>query len=285
MNETTVIEVVDGFSPVNRWLLYASLLLTPAQLIGGVGNNLPINIGFLGYNWWTQIKWYHSVQNEELHALSLIIVYFNFIYTWAYIAGVTSGNIIFGTILGFGSAGLIVLNSVSAWVSWIKDLPQGYYEYQFFFFGWRTLSPGWRWFFLVWQIADTTEAVTFLVCTIWIAWFATAWDNEKMEGRLPRWISWALPPGSRIATLRFMAIPVGAALMMLFVVWPLILWVELIVGRNNIVSDTDWIAVWLFIAQVGTLLMPDPVPLAKWALCACWPSKRTEEIEMQPSKP
>jgi hypothetical protein len=34
--------------------------------------------------------------------------------------------------------------------------------------------------------------------------------------------------------------------------------VELIVSRNDIESDTDMIAVWLFVAQVVLMLMPDP---------------------------
>lgn len=51
------------------------------------------------------------------------------------------------------------------------------------------------------------------------------------------------------------AIPLGAILMLIFA-WPLILWVELIVQRNHIVSETDMVAVWLFVAQVGTMLIP-----------------------------
>ncbi|KAL4769839.1 hypothetical protein BDW60DRAFT_194001 [Aspergillus nidulans var. acristatus] len=43
---------------------------------------------------------------------------------------------------------------------------------------------------------------------------------------------------------------------MLIIAWPLILWVGLIVQRNHIVFKTDMVAVWLFVAQVGTMLIP-----------------------------
>src|SRR5665213_2370114 len=111
-------QVVGGFSLTNRLLLYASILLAPAQLIAGVGNNLPINIGFLGYNWYTQYQWYISAQTGQLQALSLLLVHFNLMYAITYISGVASGNLIVGVLAGLASAGVIVLNTVSAWVSW-----------------------------------------------------------------------------------------------------------------------------------------------------------------------
>jgi hypothetical protein len=42
----------------------------------------------------------------------------------------------------------------------------------------------------------------------------------------------------------------------LFFAWELILWVELIISRNHIESPTDMIAVWLFIAQIVTMVLP-----------------------------
>jgi len=39
-------------------------------------------------------------------------------------------------------------------------------------------------------------------------------------------------------------------------IWPLIMWVELIFARNHIQSDTDMVAVWLFVAQVILMLIP-----------------------------
>jgi hypothetical protein len=257
-------QVVSGFSLTNRLLLYASILLAPAQLVAGVGNNIPINIGFLGYNWYTQYQWYINAQSGQLQALSLLLVHFNLIYTITYISGVGSGNLYVGIPAGLGSAGVIVLNTISAWVSWKTDLPAGDGVYQFFFFGWRTLTPGWRTFFLIWQIGDTISALTGVVTAIALGIAFPLLKDEKKEyqGRwhLPKWIAWLKPKSWSIMTLRYPAIPVGAALMLL-AIWPLVLWVELIVARNNISSDTDWIAVWLFIGQVGTLIMPDLEPL------------------------
>jgi len=54
---------------------------------------------------------------------------------------------------------------------------------------------------------------------------------------------------------KFAAIPIGAAIMLLFS-WPLIVWAELIVARNHIDSETDWVAVGLFIAQVASMFVP-----------------------------
>ena len=38
--------------------------------------------------------------------------------------------------------------------------------------------------------------------------------------------------------------------------WPCVLWAELIVSRNNIHSDTDMVAVYLFVAQVVMVRIP-----------------------------
>jgi len=73
-------------------------------------------------------------------------------------------------------------------------------------------------------------------------------DDEKNFARAP----WLLKQG-----YKYLAIPIGGILVLL-ISWPLILWVELIVARNNIESETDMVAVWLFVAQVATMLIPDP---------------------------
>lgn len=242
----SAVQVVAGFSLTNRWLLYTSLMLTPAQFITGIGSNCPSNLGFLAYNWYTQIQWLQAVQAKELHALSMLPVYFNFIYALTYLGGITSGNIVMAVLLGLGSAGVMVLNTVSAWISWATNQEEGFGVYQFFFFGWRTLDPGWHKFFLLWQICDSIGAFVFLIAAIAISIMALTWEDDE---ELP-WY------------LRYPAIPVGAVAMLLFFGWPLIMWTELIVARNNIESETDMIAVWLFIAQVATMLIPSFSPFS-----------------------
>ena len=54
---------------------------------------------------------------------------------------------------------------------------------------------------------------------------------------------------------RYAAIIAGSPLVLLMA-WPLILWSELIVYRNHIESETDMIAVYLFITQVATMVLP-----------------------------
>jgi len=238
----SAVQVISGFSLTNRWLLYTSFMLAPAQFISGVGSNCPSNLGFLAYNWYTQIAWYRAIQAKELHALSLLPVHFNFIFVVTYLGGITSGNIFMALLLGFGTAGVIVLNTVAAWTSWATNQPEGFGVYQFFFFGWRTLSPGWHTFILLWQIGDSILALVCLITAIGISITVVTWNDAEDAEELP-WY------------LRYPAIPVGAAVMLLFG-WPLILWSELIVARNQIESDTDMIAVWLFIAQVGAMLIP-----------------------------
>jgi len=235
----STVEVISGFSLTNRWLLYASFMLAPAQFISGMGSNCPSNVGFLAYNWYTQIAWYGAIKAKELHALSMLPVHFNFIFVMTYLGGVSSGNIVMGLLLGFGTAGVIVLNTVAAWISWATNQQDGFGVYQLFFFGWRTLSPGWHKFFLLWQIGDSILALSCLIAAIGIP-IAVATREDGKE------VPWYL---------RYPAIPLGAVVMLL-VGWPLILWTELIVARNHIESDTDMIAVWLFVAQVGAMLIP-----------------------------
>ena len=238
----STITIVNGFSPLNRWLLYTSFMLAPAQFFSGLGNNCPSNIGFLAYNWYTQISWLHAIQGHELHALSLLPVHFNLLFVFTYLGGVTSGNLAMGIFLGLGTGGVIIVNTVAAWISWATNQPEGFGVYQFFFFGWRTLSPGWHKFILVWQISDSLFALNCLYLAIYLPIKMSKYTKEEMDK-----VPWYLG--------KFPLIPVGAAGALL-VGWPLILWTELIVARNNIESDTDWVSVWLFIAQAGAMLMP-----------------------------
>src|SRR5271156_1988492 len=126
MSAYNVTTTVAGFSLTNRWLLYTSIMLAPAQFISGVRSNFPANLGFLAYNWYTQISWYQAIQGKQLHALCLLPVHFNTMYSIIYLGGITSGNIFMGLFLGFGTAGVIVLNNVSAWTSWAVDQPDGF---------------------------------------------------------------------------------------------------------------------------------------------------------------
>lgn len=238
--------VVQGFSPTNRWLLYTSVMLAPAQFLSGIGSNCPSNLGFLAYNYYTQIAWYRAVRNKQLHALSMLPAHFNIVYFFTYWGGVTSGNIYMGVLQGLGTAGVLILNTVSAWESWASNLEEGYGVYQFFFFGWRTLTPGWRKFFLCWQISDSMFALAGVVVDVMlpIAAIEKGWDRE-----VERWY-------------KYPAVPAGAVVMLLFF-WPLILWTELIVQRNRIESETDMIAVWLFVAQCVAMLVPSCMPRTK----------------------
>jgi len=232
------VQTMAGFSLTNRWLLYTSFMLAPAQFVSGMGNNCPSNLGFLAYNWYTQITWYRGIKAKKLHALSLLPVHFNTLFAITYLGGVSSGNAFTAILLGFGTAGVIALNAVAAWVSWATNQPEGYGVYQFFFYGWRTLSPRWHKFFLLWQIADSLISFSCLISAIFIPIQLLDADED------PPWYA------------RYLTIPVGAAGMLLLG-WPLILWTELIVSRNHIESATDMIAVWLFVAQVGAMLIPN----------------------------
>lgn len=255
-------QVVDGFSLTNRWLLYTSIMLSPAQFISGIGSNLPTNIGFLAYNWYTQIQWYQAVQRHELHALSLLPVHFNLIYAITYMSGVSCGNLFIALILGAGTAGVLILNTVSAWASWSNNLPQGFGDYQFFFFGWRTLDEGWHKFFLVWQIGDSVFTCASVLLVFHTAMKTVFMDDENVSAVIP----WRGSSISGISKYKYPVILAGAAIMLVGS-WPLILWTELIVQRNHIESDTDMVAVWLFIAQVIAMILPSPD--SAWAFVLC----------------
>lgn len=64
--------VVKGFNLLSRWLLYASMMLAPAQFASGMGSNCLSNFGYLAYNFYTQIQWFRTTRKRELHALSLL---------------------------------------------------------------------------------------------------------------------------------------------------------------------------------------------------------------------
>ena len=234
----SVVQVVQGFSKTNRWLLYTSVMLTPAQFISGIGNNCSSNIGFLAYNLYNQIIYYRAVRAKQLHALCLLAPHFNLIFAVTYFGGASSGNVYFATALALGTAGALTLNTVSAWTSWATNQPEGYGIYKFFFFGWRTLSAQWHKFMLVWQIFDSILALAMSFTVLGMI-ITTAFSETPQ----PRWHT------------KYLWIPLGAASTLLGL-WPLILWTELIVARNHIESATDWIGVWLFIAQVGAMLVP-----------------------------
>ena len=239
MAEVITVQVVSGFSLTNRLLLYASIMLASAQNIAGVGSNGPGNLGFLAYNWYTQYFWYIAVKQGQLNALSLLPVHFDLVYSLIFVGGVTCDGMWMSIILGLGTAGLLILNNLSAWTIWVKDLPAGYGTYRFFFFGWRTLTPGWRKFILLWLIFDTFAALNAIYCVVVTTCFSIFREPEEEE---PPW--W------------YQYVAILCAPLTLILVWPLILWTELIVSRNHIESQTDMIAVWFLVAQVVALLLP-----------------------------
>ncbi|KAK5048497.1 hypothetical protein LTR84_005587 [Exophiala bonariae] len=234
-----LVRVVPGFSPLNRLLLYISMMLSPAQFAAGLGANCPSNIGFLAYNWYTQIQWYHAARSNQLHALSLLMSQFNFCYTLTYLGGVSSGNMVSAVIVGFGTAGVMVLNNAVAWVSWSTAQVQGYGVYEFWFVGWRTLSPHWhRWFLLI-QLVDTLSLLGSVVFAVTIAFRTAAATKDKA---LVWWYRYQMVFAGGVGVL--------------LSIWPIILWTELIIARNHIMSDTDGTAVWLFVVQVVAMLAP-----------------------------
>lgn len=233
---TTAEIVADGFSLTNRLLLYTSILLTPAQLVSGIENHLPSNIGFLAFNWYNQIAWYRAAKAHQLHALCLLPIHFNTIFAVTYFGGITSGNVFTGLIQYLAINGVLILNTVVAWTCVLENLKEGLGVYEFFFFGWRTLSGGWYKFMVCWQVFNTLLVIGILA-------FAFLMLFGVVEAENGTWYS------------KYIAIPVGSA-MMLCVIWPLIVWVELVVARNTTESDTDMLSVWFFVGQVGALLLP-----------------------------
>lgn len=102
---------------------------------------------------------------------------------------------------------------------------------------------GWRVFFLLWEISNTIQIAIVVLWLVLIALSTPAsWTKEETEDSGWKWI-------------RATAIFWGAVLALLLT-WPFILWTELVVRKNNIVSETDPVSVYLFAAQVGTMVLP-----------------------------
>lgn len=188
------------------------------------------------------MQWYRAVKAKQLHAISLLPVHYNTVCAITYLGGITSGNIPMALVLGIGSAATMFLNNISGWTSWATNQEDGFGVYRFFFFGWRTLSPGWHKFFLLWQISDSIETLVFAGGAIVGAVAAAAkWDKDDDE---ESWWWWRYP-----------AVIVGSIIMLLLF-WEFIFWMEMVVHGNHIESATDWVAVWLFVAQAVTMLVP-----------------------------
>lgn len=235
----STVEITEGFSLANRCLLYTSFMLAPAQLISGLGDNSPTNLGFLAYNWYTQITWYRAIKANRLHALSLLPVHFNTLYALAYLGGISAGNLPMTILLGVGTAGVMILNTICGWLCWTTNQREGFGVFRFFFFGWRTLDSRWHKFMLLWQIFDTVAAFS---CVIMVFVLALRFSRITTEDVKWHWKYTVILPGAAI---------------MLLIGWPLILWSELLMAGNHIKSGTDMIAVWIFAAQLGAMLMPN----------------------------
>lgn len=239
------VKVAPGFSLTNRCLLYASSCLAPAQFVSGLGSNNLSNLGFLTYNWYTQIQWYKLVSEQQgkINAISLILPHFNLLYAVSYLGGVTSANIYMGVLFGLGTAGAMILNTIASWMAFGLHQKPGYEVYQFFFLGWRTFDKGWHLaLFFPWQIADTLMALVCVKMALYAAIYAPLARRSHILENV-KW--WYIYP----------AIPIGA-LAMLILGWPLVLWTELIIWRNHLESETDMTAAWLFAAQVVVMLIP-----------------------------
>jgi hypothetical protein len=164
---------------------------------------------------------------------------FNFCFTVTYLGGVSSGNYLSALLLSFGTVGVMILNNIVAWTSWSTTQVQGFGVYQFWFFGWRTLGPHWHRYFLIIQVIDTLSLFGSVIFALSVAFRTAALSKDKV----PAW--W----------YRYQVIFAGGIGVILSI-WPTMLWTELIIARNHIVSETDTTAVWLFIVQVVTMLAP-----------------------------
>ncbi|OAL48170.1 hypothetical protein IQ07DRAFT_655652 [Pyrenochaeta sp. DS3sAY3a] len=237
------VQVVQGFSNINRAIMYISAILAPAQAVAGIGHTGISNLGFLAYNYYTQVVWFRAVRDRELHSLALVVVHANTTLSFAYLGGIFSGNRVMAVLLALGAMGVMGLNCATAWISWKTGQEEGYGSWQFFFFGWRTLTQGWHKFIMVWQISNTLEAFGLsLLCFIMAV--RTLLRSPEKNKKAFKW--WHRGP----------AILVGGAFMAL-VLCPYIVWIELLVRRNRIMSETDWVAVYVFAGQVALFLLPD----------------------------
>lgn len=219
--------------------------------MAGIGSELPLGLGFLAYNWYNQWLFYTAIKTHQLHALSVLPVYLNTLYALTYLGGVTCANVYVGVTLGIGTSALMIFNNVASWKSWATNMTEGYNVYEFFFYGWRRLTPGWHKFFLLWQIGDSMFALVSIMAVIALVGYVA--DRDEDDEIPPLWAVY----------------PLGSLLMLLIIGWPLILWMELIIARNHIESETDMVAVWLFVAQIGTIFFPF-IDFAKDAITSCF---------------
>ena len=281
----------EGYSLINRIIIYTSTALAPAQYISGVGSNCFSNLGFLTFNIYSQVLWYRhiiawsSLFPEAIAPFSLLLPHFNIIYSISYVAGVSSRSGGLAVLLWLGTSVMLIINTILLWSSW-KHMAVGYGEYEFFFFGWRTLTPKWhKVFFLMWNVSST------ILCGNSIIWAAAmARLSCKQSSIVNKFVT---KFRDRLGSGMMLVAIFGGVLFMLIGawpftifffkaalkrvlqdsfseafgliesyiflqsgIWPFILWTELIFQRNEIVSATDETAVWLFIFQVVAMIIP-----------------------------
>ncbi|KAF5330609.1 hypothetical protein D9619_005191 [Psilocybe cf. subviscida] len=244
MTTSVPVIVISGFSLTNRLLLYASIATAPVALMDGIGSHIPINAGFLGFTIYQQYLFYLATKQRQLHALCMLPQCLNSMYAVSYLAGVSAGNRWLSGALCVGTAAVLIINNVTAWTAYLMDLPEGYGVYHFFFFGWRTLSSKWRPLFLLWSVGDSIVTLGYITQSVYIAtWTPTV--SEEVDGdedsNLKWWKDTSLIWSSAVGMLPF---------------FPFVLWIELIVYKNHIVSETDTISVYLFIVQIALLITP-----------------------------
>ncbi|KAJ2977538.1 hypothetical protein NQ176_g4315 [Zarea fungicola] len=103
------------------------------------------------------------------------------------------------------------------------------------------------------MISDSLTAFMCIVIAVSVAVYIALLREEDIPDMVDE-IPW-MSNSAQLQAVRYPAIIVGAAIM-LVLGWPVIMWTELIVARNHIHSDTDMIAVWLFVAQVVAMVVP-----------------------------
>ncbi|KAF5330529.1 hypothetical protein D9619_005187 [Psilocybe cf. subviscida] len=168
--------------------------------------------------------------------------YLNTMYAITYFAGISAANYWLSYTMCIGTIAALIINDISTWMAYLTNLTEGNGVYRFFFFGWRTLSPSWRKLFLVWAVFDSLATLIYICISLWLAaWTPEASKDVEDDEDFGCWQDTSLVWGSILG---------------LVVSWPFVLWTELIIQRNHIVSATDWISVYLFIAQIALLAIP-----------------------------
>ncbi|KAF5330606.1 hypothetical protein D9619_005194 [Psilocybe cf. subviscida] len=241
--------VMPGFSLTNRLLLYANIITVPAAALGGLGTHLPINAGFLGYTIYQQYIFYVATKHKQLHALCMLPQYLNTLYAFTYAAGISAGNHWLSVITCLGTIAALIINNITTWTAYLTDLPEGYGVYRFYFFGWRTLSPNWRTLFLLWAVFDSFATFDYIALSVYVAGVTPVASKEvKNDDTFKWWSDTSLVWGSVVGLVMF---------------WPVVLWTELIVKENHIVSETDMISFYLFIVQIALLAIPSVYSLLR----------------------